>query len=196
MHVPRLETSRLLITVPRLEDAPLLLAHLERAHEHLRPWSPPEAPGARTLEGARRKVERMHAELRAGSGVRFWLYAKHEPELRIIGAASLSNIVLGAFRACHLGYHLEPDYVGQGLMQEAVVRVIEHAFDELRLHRVMANYLPINERSGRLLRRLGFSVEGYARDYLFIDGAFRDHVLTALTNTELQHPERLCTPGV
>lgn len=52
----------------------------------------------------------------------------------------------------------------------------------------MANYVPTNERSGRLLRRLGFTVEGYARDYLFIDGAWRDHVLTSLTNPAVNQP--------
>jgi ribosomal-protein-alanine N-acetyltransferase len=46
----------------------------------------------------------------------------------------------------------------------------------------MANYIPTNERSGLLLKRLGFAVEGYARDYLLINGQWRDHVLTALTN--------------
>jgi ribosomal-protein-alanine N-acetyltransferase len=60
--------------------------------------------------------------------------------------------------------------------------VVGFAFETLRLHRVMANYQPINERSGKLLRRLGFVTEGYARDYLFINGAWRDHVLTALTS--------------
>jgi ribosomal-protein-alanine N-acetyltransferase len=58
----------------------------------------------------------------------------------------------------------------------------------------MANYLPTNERSARLLRRLGFVIEGSARDYLFVGGQFRDHVLTALTNHELAEAERLCTP--
>jgi ribosomal-protein-alanine N-acetyltransferase len=67
-------------------------------------------------------------------------------------------------------------------MQEALTGAIAYVFDELRLHRIMANYMPINERSGRLLRRLGFVVEGYARDYLFIAGGWRDHVLTALVN--------------
>jgi ribosomal-protein-alanine N-acetyltransferase len=48
----------------------------------------------------------------------------------------------------------------------------------------MANYIPVNERSGRLLRRLGFTVEGYARDYLLIAGKWEDHVLTALANAD------------
>jgi len=54
-------------------------------------------------------------------------------------------------------------------------------FESLRLHRVQANHLPENLRSARLLQRLGFRVEGSAHAYLFINGAWRDHVLTALT---------------
>jgi ribosomal-protein-alanine N-acetyltransferase len=52
-------------------------------------------------------------------------------------------------------------------------------FKELKMHRVAAAYIPTNERSGALLRRLGFTVEGYARDYLFINGRWRDHILTS-----------------
>lgn len=50
------------------------------------------------------------------------------------------------------------------------------------MHRIMAAYLPYNQRSGKLLKRLGFIVEGYARDYLTIDGQWQDHILTSLTN--------------
>jgi len=46
-----------------------------------------------------------------------------------------------------------------------------------------SSYLPTHERSGRLLRRLGFTVEGYARDYLLLDGEWRDHILTSLVST-------------
>jgi ribosomal-protein-alanine N-acetyltransferase len=55
-------------------------------------------------------------------------------------------------------------------------------FAEQKLHRIGANYMPHNARSGRLLAGLGFRIEGYARDYLYIDGAWRDHVLTSLVN--------------
>jgi len=49
---------------------------------------------------------------------------------------------------------------------------------------VMANFMPHNTRSNAVLRRLGFIVEGYARDYLFVNGTWRDHVLTSLTNQD------------
>ena len=67
-------------------------------------------------------------------------------------------------------------------MQEALSQAIGHAFLQLGLHRIMANTRTENRRSQALLQRLGFQQEGYARDYLKIDGQWRDHVLNALIN--------------
>ena len=74
-------------------------------------------------------------------------------------------------------------------MREALVRVISYAFDDIGLHRVKAAYLPSNERSGRLLRGLGFVVEGYARDYLLIEGRWQDQILVGLTNPHWRAPD-------
>jgi ribosomal-protein-alanine N-acetyltransferase len=68
-------------------------------------------------------------------------------------------------------------------MSEAVRAVVDYAFAELNLHRIMANYMPTNERSGNLLKRLGFSIDGYAQQYLNLDGAWRDHIMTSITNS-------------
>lgn len=65
-------------------------------------------------------------------------------------------------------------------MREVLEVGIAWAFDELGLHRLMANYMPRNERSARLLASLGFEREGYAKRYLQIAGAWEDHVLAAL----------------
>jgi ribosomal-protein-alanine N-acetyltransferase len=50
------------------------------------------------------------------------------------------------------------------------------------MHRITASYLPHNQRSGKLLKRLGFVVEGYAYDYIMINGKWEDHILTSLVN--------------
>ena len=59
-------------------------------------------------------------------------------------------------------------------------------FEQYNLHRIMANYLPENLASGRVLEKLGFVREGIAKDYLRINGVWRDHVLTSLTNDQWQ----------
>jgi ribosomal-protein-alanine N-acetyltransferase len=65
-------------------------------------------------------------------------------------------------------------------MTEAVRAMCDHAFGPLGLHRIQANHLPDNHRSAAVLRRLGFTVEGLARELVLIEGRWRDHVLTAL----------------
>jgi [ribosomal protein S5]-alanine N-acetyltransferase len=66
------------------------------------------------------------------------------------------------------------------LMTEGLRVACTYAFNAMGLHRIQANHLPENLRSASVLRRLGFSVEGYARDFLLINGQWRDHILTSL----------------
>lgn len=100
----------------------------------------------------------------------------------LVGRCGLTNFVREPFHACHLGYSLGEKYQGKGLMSEALALVIGHVFEVEKLHRIMANYSPDNARSGNLLKRLGFEIEGRARAYLKINGAWTDSMLTSLIN--------------
>ena len=120
--------------------------------------------------------------------LRLALFRRGDPEGPVLGHVNFSQIVRGAAQSCFLGYSLDRRCVGRGIMTEALGAAIPLVFGQLKLHRIQANYVPTNERSGRVLRRLGFVVEGYARDYLFIGGAWRDHVLTARTNPDAPMP--------
>jgi len=102
----------------------------------------------------------------------------------VVGTCNFTNIVRGPFQACHLGYQVALAQQGKSVMHEALTAAIAFMFTERRMHRIMANYRPENYRSARLLERLGFRREGLAENYLFIDGAWRDHVLTALVNPD------------
>ncbi len=101
----------------------------------------------------------------------------------VIAHCSLTNIVYGPFRACYMGYGVSKKFEGTGTMSKLCQAAIKYAFDELELNRVMANYMPGNERSGNLLKKLGFSEEGLAKKYLKINGRWEDHVLTSLVNS-------------
>lgn len=124
------------------------------------------------------RLVEWNREEEAGTAVRF---VATEPDRSnvIVGFAALTNISRGVFQACNLGYSIGKRFEGRGYMTEMVAAVVDYAFTDLDLHRVMANYMPENERSGAVLARLGFEREGLARRYLKIAGVWRDHVLTA-----------------
>ncbi len=75
------------------------------------------------------------------------------------------------------------------MMTQIVRHAIDYAFNNLRLNRISANYMPRNTRSARLLQKLGFEKEGYARRYLHINGRWEDHILTALLNSKYTDEE-------
>ena len=98
----------------------------------------------------------------------------------MVGSIGLSQIARGPFHNAMLGYAIDGACQGQGLMYEALQAVIDHAFSPgVNLHRIQANVRPENTRSIALLQRLGFDDEGLAREYLYIDGAWRDHRMFA-----------------
>lgn len=100
---------------------------------------------------------------------------------QIVGVANLSQIFYGAFQNAYLGYYAALGFAGQGLMTEGLGLVIRHAFCGLGLHRLEANIQPHNSASIALVKRLGFTKEGFSRRYLKINGDWQDHERWALT---------------
>ena len=183
--LPELATARLVVRLARPGMQAAMARFLAENYEgHLDRWSPPAASAFFTETFWRDRLAVAVEEFHAGRAARFVLQLPGPETGPVIGTCNYTNIVRGPFLACHLGYQIARAHEGRGLMAEALRAANAFTFRELRLHRIMANYRPENERSGRLLERLGFVREGIARDYLFIDGAWRDHVLTALVNPD------------
>lgn len=175
------ETARLRARLPGQRDVAAVLTYYRENLEHLRPWSPRWPPDLLTPQFWRDQVVRRQAEASAGIAYATFLY-RREDDTRVIGNLSLTQIVRGAAEYCALGYGLAADAQGHGYMVEAVRGATDFAFRQLSLHRVHASYIPYNRRSAMVLRRAGFRVEGYARDYLRIDGRWEDHVMTSAVN--------------
>lgn len=180
--LPILQTARCLIRLVGPTDAPLLLAYRSENREHLAPWEPLRDASYYTLAECRSFIAGAEGTARADRGYSLLVFDAEASEM--IGSIGLSNVVRGPFQAGVLGYGIGLRWQGRGLMKEALEATLAWAFDALGLHRVMANHLPDNERSSRLLERLGFEREGYARAYLKIAGSWRDHVLTAKIRPE------------
>jgi ribosomal-protein-alanine N-acetyltransferase len=175
-------TERLILTLPPPEFAPQVVEYFRFNRDHHERWNPEYPPEVFTESYWRARLLMHRHELAEGVSLRLILLGKDSLEGRVIGHCNFTNFERAAFQGCRLGYGLDRRYEGKGLMSEALNGAIGHVFANMGIHRIAANYLPTNQRSAAVLRRLGFAIEGYARDYLMIGGAWRDHVLTALAN--------------
>ncbi|MEW9899818.1 GNAT family N-acetyltransferase [Chitinivorax sp. PXF-14] len=184
MIPPKLKAAGLTIRMANDEDIPALLAYYAANQEFLRPYSPPWPDSMFDATAWLGRLRQQHEDFTQDRSCKLYLFKGTS----VAGSIGLSGIQRGAFQACFLGYELAESEQGKGVMGKAIEQVIRYVFDQLKLHRIQANYLPSNERSGRLLKRLGFTVEGYARDYLFINGQWCDHILTSLTNPATKPP--------
>ena len=93
----------------------------------------------------------------------------------ICGVININNIVRGSFLSASLGYYAAARFHGQGYMSEGLRLLVHHACSTMGLHRLEANIQPENHRSQRLVQRVGFVKEGLSKNFLFINGAWRDH---------------------
>ncbi|MBI5273726.1 MAG: GNAT family N-acetyltransferase [Chlamydiales bacterium] len=174
-----LTTSRLLLRSLTKSDSSKFQQFEEQNKEHFAKWA--STVGNISYDDQFKEYEK---EYEAGKSIRFVFFIKNDIEADIIGICNFTQIFRSAFHACYLGYKIDKSYEGKGFMSEALKIAIQYMFEKENLHRIMANYIPTNERSALLLGHLGFNMEGYAKDYLFINGQWEDHILTSLTNQQ------------
>jgi ribosomal-protein-alanine N-acetyltransferase len=179
-----IDTERLTVRLPEVADVPEIIRYYGDNRDHLQPFSPTFAPDFLDDAMWQEQVRIRTREHAAGESLRTFLFAREAPD-RIVGNLNLTQVHRGALQSCVLGYNLARDEQGKGYMTEAVKGAVAFAFGTWRLHRVTANHMPRNERSGAVLRRSGFRVEGLAPAYLLINGKWEDHVLTAIVNPAL-----------
>jgi len=183
-----LRTARLRLSAGQPEWGSAVADYQRRNLSHFARWDPPATAGYLDPATQSERLRQGLIAFAAGISCRWWLQPLNAPEL-IIGSVHLSQINQGAFCNAVLGYGLDAQFVGRGVMHEALAAVIQEAFEgALNLHRLQAAVRPENTRSLNLLQRSGFETEGLARDYLFIDGAWRDHHLLARRNPGFKAP--------
>ena len=108
---------------------------------------------------------------------------------RLAGQITASGVVRGAFDSTAVGYWVDGELAGRGVLPTALAMLVDHLFGSVGLHRVEANIRPENAASKRVVEKLGFREEALHLRYLFIDGAWRDHLSYAITREDV--PEGL-----
>jgi ribosomal-protein-alanine N-acetyltransferase len=156
---------RVYIRHPAPEDEAAFLELNRASAAHHGGWVSP----AVTAEDFARKLERCGAESFEG------LLVFRRQDDAVMGEINLSQIVRGIFLSAYLDYQVGAPFARHGYMTEALHLALRHAFTALGLHRLEANIQPENAPSIALVRKVGFTREGYSRRYLKIGGRWRDH---------------------
>lgn len=175
-----LETKRLKLCLPKIGSEEQILSFYKENDKFLSPWDPEKPGDFFELSYWKSKIEMAHEEYQEKNSLRLNLYLKDSEEL--VGMTNFTNFERGPFQNCRLGYKLGEKFQGKGLMQEALQSGINYIFKDLLIHRIEANYIPHNIKSGKVLKALGFVEHGLAKDYLKIDGKWQDHHLTSKLN--------------
>ena len=170
--------SRVYLRAPRGSDWRAWSTIRAASRGFLEPWEPTWPKNALSRGSFRRRLRRQARESLDDTGYAFFIVRRADDAL--LGGVTLSNLQRGVAMSCSLGYWVGEQHARQGIMSEAIASLLPFVFDTLGLHRIEAACLPDNVASHGLLRNLNFHEEGYARDYLRINGRWHDHLLFAL----------------
>jgi ribosomal-protein-alanine N-acetyltransferase len=174
---PAIGGEGVVLRTPQMTDHPEWAELREASRDFLTPWEPTWPSDDLTRSAFRRRIRRYSEDIRTDQGYAFLVFRKSDGVL--VGGLTLANIRRGVAQAGSLGYWMGLPYVRQGYMTAAVHAIIPFALEKLRLHRLEAACIPTNAGSIRLLEKNGFGREGYAREYLCINGIWQDHLLFA-----------------
>jgi ribosomal-protein-alanine N-acetyltransferase len=174
---PSIEGEGVVLRAPQMPDYPEWAALREASRSFLVPWEPLWPADDLTRAAFRRRLRRYDEDQRNDLAYPFFIFRRSDNML--VGGMTLANIRRGCAQAGSLGYWMGHAYARQGYMTAGVRALIPFAFGSLRLHRLEAACIPTNAASVSLLEKTGFRREGYARQYLCINGIWQDHLLFA-----------------
>jgi ribosomal-protein-alanine N-acetyltransferase len=180
--LPPLAGQAVDLRAPELRDYEEWAALRERSRAFLTPWEPTWPENDLSRMAFRARMRRYARDVRADAAYPYFIFRRSDDVL--VGGLTLGQVRRGVAQATSLGYWMGEPYAGKGHMTDAVRALAPFVFQTLRLRRIEAACLPSNAASIRLLERVGFVREGYARSYLCIAGEWRDHLLYALLATD------------
>lgn len=174
-----LHSTRLLLRPFRMDDAEALFQLRSDPEQMLYLDREPMQTAGEAVE----MIARIQHDGLNGAGYNWALTEK--PDSGMIGYAGIWRIDRKNSRG-EIGYMLDKNCQGNGIMTEALTAVLQFAFTKAALHSVEANVNPANARSVRLLERFGFVREAYFRENFYFQGKFLDTAVYSLLSADFQ----------
>lgn len=185
---PVLRGSAVTLRPPRMSDYREWAKLRGASRTFLEPWEPSWAADELDRGPWRQRLSRHRREYAQGAAMSLLIF--ENAQSRLTGGISMGNIRRGVAQSAQIGYWMGEEHAGKGYMGAAIRLMLDHGFGAMRLNRIEAACIPDNERSIRVLEKAGFRREGLLRSYLRINGAWRDHLLYAITADDYRQAKR------
>lgn len=174
---PQLETERLMLKRPSIEDGPGLL-EMRTSDEVMRYV---ERPRPESLEDVHTFILELNKKIDAREALSWSVYMRDGD--RFAGSIGFWRMKPENFRA-EVGYMLLPQFWRQGIATEALQRVLEFAFNQMQAHTIEADLNPDNIASAALLKKFGFEQEALFKENLYWEGKFLDTAVYTLFSSQ------------
>ncbi|WP_375750057.1 ribosomal protein S5-alanine N-acetyltransferase [Vibrio sp. HN007] len=180
----KFELDGVVVRLAEKDDAKRISEYFRNNRDHLCPWEPYREEDFYTEYGWAKKLVKL-CELHL-MGLGFYCLIIDKETDKMLGTISFSNITRFPLHNCFVGYSLDEHAQGRGIMRKSLKKACEWVFATQNMHRITASYMPSNLKSAAVLESVGFHEEGFAKDYLLINGKWEDHKITALINKNWQ----------
>tara|TARA_B100000686_G_C16733095_1_gene941952 strand:- start:560 stop:1306 length:747 start_codon:yes stop_codon:yes gene_type:complete len=177
-----IRAGRVYMRPPQRRDCRKWLTIRRESQEFLQPWEPTWPADSLTRKSYFRRLK-AHA-LQSNTDVGYTFLVFRQKDKALIGGIAINDVRRGVAQSCSIGYWVGRKYAGEGYMTEALSGLLPVIFSRLKIHRIEAACLPRNDASQALLKKIGFHKEGFARSYLKINGAWQDHILFGLLDSD------------
>jgi ribosomal-protein-alanine N-acetyltransferase len=169
------------LRIIRTKDAKTIERLVLGNREWLRPWEATNPHGPISFD-FRSQIRALLRQLESSDGMPFVILYQGE----VVGQLNVANILHGSVSSCVIGYWIAPEVAGLGITPTAVALAMDYMFNAVGLHRVEIDIRPENGASIRVVQKLGLRYEGLKKNYIHINGDWRDHYVFALTYEEVK----------
>lgn len=180
----RLAGERIYLRPPKRKDALKWQKLRLSSKEFLIPWEPSWDAYSCTRRAYMRYLKNSYYLANLDRAYSFLIFSKKENNL--LGGINIGSVKRGVSQSASIGYWIGKEHARKGYMYEAINILLPSLFIDLRLNRIEAATLEENSASRQLLKKIGFKKEGLLRQYLKINGNWRDHILYSYLNDEMK----------
>lgn len=178
----RLEGNQIYVRFLEEKDVEAMMQLYLRNRDFFQQYSPKRDEAYYTYERHLKSIKNAIEARKSDREYSFGIFLRETDEL--IGDIDLTGVLRNVLQSSYIGYSLDRDHNGKGIMTEAVKLVVDFGFKQLHLHRIVAGVMPTNLGSIRVLEKAGFEKEGIARKNVKINGKWEDHLELSILNPE------------